>query len=49
LNRSVIECLLVGQNKVKGQVVNSKETFKQLYNLLQDGKSKGEKIIIKIE
>lgn len=42
-------CLLVGQNKVKGQVVNSKETFKQLYNLLQDGKSKGEKIIIKIE
>ena len=42
-------CLLVGQNKVKGQVVNSKETFKQLYKLLQDGKSKGEKIIIKIE
>lgn len=42
-------CLLVGQNKVKGQVVNSKETFKQLYKLLQDGKSKGEKITIKIE
>lgn len=42
-------CLLVGQNKVKGQVVNSKETFKQLYKLLQDGKSRGEKIIIKIE
>ena len=33
-------CLLVGQNKIKGQVVNSKETFKQLYNLLQDGKSR---------
>ena len=42
-------CLLVGQNKIKGQVVNSKETFKQLYNLLQDGKSRGEKITIKIE
>ena len=42
-------CLLVGQNKVKGQVVNSKETFKQLYKLLQDGKSRGEKITIKIE
>ena len=42
-------CLLVGQNKVKGQVVNSKETFKQLYNLLQDGKSRGEKIVIKIK
>ena len=41
-------CLLVGQNKVKGQVVNSKETFKQLYQLLQDGKSRGEKITIKI-
>lgn len=42
-------CLLVGQNKVKGQVVNSKETFKQLYKLLQDGKSRGEKITIKIK
>lgn len=42
-------CLLVGQNKVKGQVVNSKETFKQLYKLLQDGKNRGEKITIKID
>ena len=42
-------CLLVGQNKIKGQVVNSKETFKQLYKLLQDGKSRGEKITIKVE
>ena len=42
-------CLLVGQNKVKGQVVNSKETFKYLYQLLQDGKSRGEKIVIKIK
>ena len=42
-------CLLVGQNKVKGQVLNSKETFKQLYQLLQDGKSRGEKIVIKIK
>ena len=42
-------CLLVGQNKVKGQVINSKETFKQLYQLLQDGKSRGEKIVIKIK
>lgn len=42
-------CLLCGLNKVKGQVVNSKETFKHLYKLLQDGKSRGEKITIKIE
>ena len=42
-------CLLVGHNKVKGQVVNSKETYKHLYQLLQEGKNKGEKITIKIE
>lgn len=42
-------CLLVGVNKVKGQVVDSRETFKHLYQLLQEGKSKGEKIIIKIK
>lgn len=41
-------CLLVGVNKIKGQVVNSKETFKTLYKLLQDRKNKGEKIVIKI-
>lgn len=41
-------CLLVGQNRVKGQVVNSRETFKELYKLLKDRKSRGEKIIIKI-
>lgn len=41
-------CLLVGQNRVKGQVVNSRETFKKLYQLLKDRKSRGEKIIIKI-
>ena len=41
-------CLLVGLNKIKGQLVNSKETFKALYNLLQEAKSKGEKIVIKI-
>lgn len=41
-------CLLVGVNKIKGQVLNSRETFKALYKLLQDRKSKGEKIVIKI-
>lgn len=41
-------CLLVGQNKIKGQVVNSRETFKELYKLLKDRKSRGEKITIKI-
>lgn len=41
-------CLLVGQNKVKGQVINSQATFKELYKLLKDRHDKGEKITIKI-
>lgn len=41
-------CLLVGQNKVKGQVINSQATFKELYKLLKDKHNKGEKITIKI-
>lgn len=41
-------CLLVGQNKVKGQVINSQATFKELYKLLKDKHDKGEKITIKI-
>ena len=41
-------CLLVGVNKVKGQVLNSRETFKELYKLLKDKHDKGEKITIKI-
>lgn len=41
-------CLLVGQNKVKGQVINSQATFKKLYKLLKDKHDKGEKITIKI-
>lgn len=41
-------CLLVGQNKVKSQVINSQDTFKELYKLLKDKHDKGEKITIKI-
>lgn len=41
-------CLLVGINKVKGQVLNSRDTFKKLYKLLKDKHDKGEKITIKI-
>lgn len=41
-------CLLVGVNKVKGQVINSRKTFKELYKLLKDKHDKGEKITIKI-
>lgn len=42
-------CILVGQNKVVGQVVHSTETFKKLYAILDAANKKGEKISIKIE
>lgn len=41
-------CLLVGNNKIKGQLINSKETFKKLYKILHDSKLKGETITIEI-
>lgn len=47
-NSDTSGCLLVGVNKVKGQVLNSRETFKELYKLLKDKHDKDEKITIKI-
>lgn len=41
-------CILVGENKVKGQVINSQATFKKLYPLLLNAKKKGEPITIEI-
>jgi hypothetical protein len=31
-------CILVGENKVVGKVINSTETFKRLYKVLQGAK-----------
>lgn len=42
-------CILVGQNKVVGQVINSTETFKKLYAILDTANKKGEKIYITIK
>lgn len=42
-------CILVGQNKVKGQVINSKDTFLQLYNKMYAAYQKGETIEITIK
>jgi hypothetical protein len=33
-------CILVGQNKAKGKVLNSTETFKKLYEKLKGNKIK---------
>lgn len=41
-------CLIVGENKVKGQVINSKKVFEKLYKLLYDAYKKGEPITIEI-
>ena len=41
-------CLLVGYNKVKGKVINSKEAFEKLYKMLDSANRRGEKIEIKI-
>lgn len=42
-------CLLVGQNKIKGQVVNSTATFHKLMEKLTEANENNEKIIITIE
>lgn len=42
-------CILVGENKVKGQVINSTVTFKKLYEILKDASDKKEKIEIEIQ
>lgn len=42
-------CLLVGQNKIKGQVINSTETFTNLYKKMDAAHKRGDKIVITIE
>lgn len=42
-------CIGVGENKIKGGLINGKETFKRLYSCLLEAKSKQEKITISIE
>lgn len=42
-------CILVGENKVKGQVINSMVTLKKLYPILKEASDKNEDIWIKIE
>lgn len=41
-------CILVGDNKVKGAVINSSINFKKLYEKLLQAKNKGEDILIEI-
>lgn len=41
-------CILVGENKVKGQVINSTVTFKKLYEKMQRADRQGETIDITV-
>lgn len=42
-------CILVGENKVKGAVVNSTVWFKKLYEILRKADEAGKKIFIEIK
>lgn len=42
-------CLLVGENKVKGKVINSMVTLKRIYPQLKQASDRGERIWITIE
>ena len=41
-------CILVGENRVVGQVVNSAATFRKLYGMLRGAADRGETITIRI-
>jgi len=42
-------CIIVGQNKVVGKVINSWATFKRVYMLLKRASNNGERITLTIE
>lgn len=42
-------CILVGENKEKGKVLNSTATFRKLYPILKAADERGEQIYITIE
>ena len=47
-NKDTSGCLLPGFNKIKGQVINSRETFNKLYNLIQTAINNKENVTIEI-
>lgn len=42
-------CILVGDNKIKGQVINSTATFQELYSVMLKAKLLGEELSLTIE
>ena len=41
-------CIIVGDNKIAGRVINSQETFKKLYAKMQEARDRGEEILYEI-
>lgn len=41
-------CILVGENKVKGRLINSRTTFAKLYARMKDAHDRGEDITLQI-
>lgn len=48
-NKDTLGCILVGENKVKGQIINSTATFNKLMKLLLEAHVKGETIKLTIK
>lgn len=48
-NKDTEGCLLIGENKAKGQVLNSRATLEKLMSILLDCEKKKEKVTILIE
>nr|DAU81813.1 MAG TPA: Protein of unknown function (DUF2778) [Caudoviricetes sp.] len=48
-NKDTEGCLLVGENKVKGQVINSRATLEKLMSILLECEKRKEKVTILIE
>jgi hypothetical protein len=42
-------CIIVGENKVVGKVINSWATFKRVYSLLKTASNKGERITLTVQ
>ena len=42
-------CIIVGENKVVGKVINSWATFKRIYSLMKAAANRGEKITLIVE
>lgn len=48
-NKDTSGCILVGENKVKGKVINSKITYANLYNVIHDELENDKEVTIIIE